>query len=504
MSYHGLGEDEGGTIVNPFLWGDCPSGYTPTGTTTLGIPDCAPDISQCGSGEIPNPDGSGCVDITGKDTNEGKIGLQKSYVCNAGEYYDARYKGCFAVPEAWSKSVGYRAGHTLCSDGSWAGSDLTQTECPGGAVDNPKPVPAKTSGGGGGYVAPKTTPPVVAPPPPSSGWGWGTYLAIGVGAVVLWKIAKGLGMYAGFGAAALLSPLAGLRRDPAVGARLSRLRAFWPSSTYLSAIAPPGFAAAEADPRAGLEALVNQVLDANAEARAAIARTGQSLTVSSSKAKSALAAIQAWRNDNAAELDALAKLPADTVVPDNLRLRLPPDEARAFVSALWYDATVGIGLYETGFAMRAMEQGDPEWTAEQIRADLGARLQSYRLLLAMDAEGSLAPALSGQGAPAGGVSGLGITWQVGLLIFGIVVAVVGLLMYFANRGYETWARWQRYDSLCDAAKKSGDSATIKACQETVTNIPQPTDPATVAIMVAGGVAFAFIFTYFVIPKWLNR
>lgn len=360
-----------------------------------------------------------------------------------------------------------------------------------------------TTGGGGGYVAPKSTPPVVAPPS-SSGWGWGTYLAIGVGAVVLWKIAKGLVMYAGFGAAALLSPFAGLRRDPAVGARLSRLRAFWSSSTYLSAIAPPGFAAAEADPRAGLEALVNQVLDANAEARAAIARTGQSLTVSSSKAKSALAAIQAWRNDNAAELDSLAKLPADTVVPDNLRLRLPPDEARAFVSALWYDATVGIGLYETGFAMRAMEQGDPDWTAEQIRADLGARLQSYRLLLAMDAEGSLASALSGQGAPAGGVSGLGITWQVGLLIFGIVVAVVGLLMYFANRGYETWARWQRYDSLCDAAKKSGDSATIKACQETVTNIPQPTDPATVAIMVAGGVAFAFIFTYFVIPKWLNR
>lgn len=318
-------------------------------------------------------------------------------------------------------------------------------------------------------------------------------------------------MYASLALAAapVVSPFAGLRRDPAVGARLSSLRAFWPRSTYLQAIVPQGFApfAAEADPRAGLEALVNQVLDAHAEAAAAIDRNGGSVQFSSVNASRALDTIAAWRNDHASELDALAKLPADTVVPDSLRLKLAPDEARAFVASLWITAHSGIGLYETGMALRAMEQGDPDWTPAKVNADLNNRLTACRLLAGMDAEGSLGPAMQGKPNAMTGLNGLGLTGLEIAIIIGIVVAIVGLFatyLHYKNDNYEQKQRIEAQQKLCAEARTKGDRATVDACNRSILEKPFSLDTGTVAILTVGGVALVWLLATFTLPKLLGR
>lgn len=276
--------------------------------------------------------------------------------------------------------------------------------------------------------------------------------------------------------------------------RLARYRAFRPRASYAMALS------FDPNPRADLEALLRQVLDAHAEATAVLRQYTGELAASPSSAARAQRLVQAWSNDYGAQILALNAADPNAPVPSGMTLEMSQDDAQALVRGLWADATLGLGLYQNGRIFRAIDQGD--WDANDARRDLQHKLDVCRLLLGLHEDGSLARTFGAGGSGVAGLGALGLTWVGVAIVVAIIAAVAAVLISLGQSLFESYQRWQRFDALCAQAKEDGDHDTVEQCRSTVSAIPKPPDYGTTAILAGAAVLTVYLLATFTLPKLL--
>ncbi len=244
-----------------------------------------------------------------------------------------------------------------------------------------------------------------------------------------------------------------------------------------------------------LEQQIALVAAAKADVETRLSRYTKALTMDRDSASRAIRSMNAWANDFG---PSVASLPPDAAIPEGERPRLPAQEAKDMVSALFFDGSYGFHFYLNGTIQREIAEG--RWTEAEAMEDLDGRMRAFKLLTAMDEDGGLSRIYGGS------IAGLGLepltTSQVILIVL-VVAAIVGGLtyLYFDKRDARE-KQWDALMKLCEAASKTGDKQALEQCAEAIKPPPQPADPIQTAVLVLGGVLALYVVGYFVLPKYV--
>lgn len=245
---------------------------------------------------------------------------------------------------------------------------------------------------------------------------------------------------------------------------------------------------------ASLEQQIALVAAAKADVETRLSKYTKALTMDRDSASRAIRSMNAWSNDFG---PSVASLPPDAAIPEGERPRLPAQEAKDMVSALFFDGSYGFHFYTNGTIHREIAEG--RWTEAEALEDLDGRMRAFKLLTAMDEDGGLSRIYGGS------IAGLGVAltpWQIGAIVV-LVAAVVGSLayLYFDKRDARE-KQWDALMKLCEAASKTGNKQALEQCAEAIKPPPQPADPIQTAVLVLGGVLALYVVGYFVLPKYV--
>lgn len=243
-----------------------------------------------------------------------------------------------------------------------------------------------------------------------------------------------------------------------------------------------------------LEQQIALVAAAKADVETRLSKYTKALTMDRDSASRAIRSMNAWANDFG---PSVASLPPDAAIPEGERPKLPAQEAKDMVSALFFDGSYGFHFYLNGTIQREIAEG--RWTEAEALEDLDGRMRAFKLLTAMDEDGGLSRIYGGA------IAGLGLVltpWQIGAIVL-VVAAVVGgfFYLYFDKRDARE-KQWDALMKLCESASKTGDKQALEQCAEAIKPPSQPADPIQTAVLVLGGVLALYVVGYFVLPKYV--
>jgi hypothetical protein len=214
----------------------------------------------------------------------------------------------------------------------------------------------------------------------------------------------------------------------------------------------------------------DQLTNARDAALAVLQKYVPQLTFDPVAAKATLDQISVWEERNNTTLSQVLSNPNVEALPSQIQLVFGSDKAQQFIIAVFTEAAVGLGPWQSGAVAREAAAGttiQPRWADE----DAQARLQVFGGIVKMDQDGYLAKLFV---APSGG----GQAFALGLaplVVWAIVVTVVALASLFLLYLYNA----KRLDQnnklmrdLCDQAQKQGDSATVSQCIKATEGLQQ--------------------------------
>jgi len=138
----------------------------------------------------------------------------------------------------------------------------------------------------------------------------------------------------------------------------------------------------------------------------------------------AVAAIDQWRATNSGLWARIEQrlLPMDTTVSEAEAVKMPPQLLRAYIEALYAEATTLLSWYTGGTWQELVAEGTV--TATYVRDDATSRLAMLDAILVLEETGVLATAY--QRAP---LQGFGNPWVVGgLIVIGILAGIAGVVL----------------------------------------------------------------------------
>jgi len=272
-------------------------------------------------------------------------------------------------------------------------------------------------------------------------------------------------------------------------ARLSRTVAFTPPVALARVMGVVG----ESDPMSALQVKLNSVLLMRSDVETRLKKYVPKLYMDDAQASKAMREMAAWNNDFGAQVSAMNP---NAEIPEGMRPALPQGQAMNFVSAVFASATFGLHFYENGQIGKEIAEG--RMTFAQADRDLDERIGAFRLLTAMDEEGSLARIYAQQSVGA-------LQLPVALVIIA-VIAVVGAIasQYFTNSANRE-AKMDEFKSLCERAEKEKEKSdtarkAYENCLDALKPPPAAEDPMVTAVKVIGGVLALFVVGVYVIPK----
>lgn len=251
------------------------------------------------------------------------------------------------------------------------------------------------------------------------------------------------------------------------------------------------------DPFGSLQSKIDAVALMKSDAEMRMAKYMSRVEMDSASASRAMVKMDAWRNDWGPSLESY---PPNSTLPSQAQPRLPQEEAKSWISSIFFDGVYGFQFYQNGTIRKKIMDG--EWTVAQADADLEARKLAFQTLTALDEDGAIARAY-GQG-PVGSL-GLEPT-TVAIIITAIVVAAFFVNKYLDNRASRA-ETLSRFDKMCEEARASKDTdpdakRAYEKCLEAVKPPEQPMDPINLAVYLIGGVMALYVFGYYVAPKWI--
>ncbi len=249
----------------------------------------------------------------------------------------------------------------------------------------------------------------------------------------------------------------------------------------------------DVDPLWSLQSKIDGIALIKSDVELRLAKYMTRVEMDTASASKAMREMASWSNDFGSQVSAL---PLNSEMPEGMRPRLPVDQARNWVAAVFYDGVYGFQFYQSGAVRRKINDGS--MTVEQAEADLEARRKSFQIITAMDESGDLARIFTSK--PVGELT------LAGALVIVAIIALVGVLIYQDKQNAairsETFAR---FDKMCDEANKNKDVSKASAAEhlKCLENLqpPKPAkDPIETALYVLGGVLGLYVLGYYVVPK----
>lgn len=252
----------------------------------------------------------------------------------------------------------------------------------------------------------------------------------------------------------------------------------------------------DVDPLWSLQSKIDGIALIKSDVELRLAKYMTRVEMDSASASKAMREMASWSNDFGQQVSAL---PLDSEMPEEMRPKLPTDQARNWVAAVFFDGVYGFHFYQSGAVRRKINEGS--MTVEQADADLEARRKSFQLLTAMDESGDLARIFANKA--------VGVAPQVvaGIAAVAVaIIAVVGVLLY---QYYEHQAirseNLARFDKMCEEANKNKEvskeaAEEHKKCLEAVKPPKPAQDPIELALYIVGGVLGVYVIGYYVVPK----
>jgi hypothetical protein len=251
----------------------------------------------------------------------------------------------------------------------------------------------------------------------------------------------------------------------------------------------------DVDPLWSLQSKIDGIALIKSDVELRLAKYMTRVEMDAASASKAMREMASWSNDFGQQVSAL---PLNSEMPEEMRPKLPTDQARNWVAAVFFDGVYGFQFYQSGAVRRKINEGS--MTVEQAESDLEARRKSFQIITAMDEAGDLARIFASKAVGDGGIS-------IGAAIIVVaVIAVIGVLIYqhkenAANRS-EVLAR---FDKMCEEANKNKDTskAAAKEHEKCIDEVkpPKPAkDPIELALYMLGGVLGVYVIGYYVVPR----
>lgn len=273
-------------------------------------------------------------------------------------------------------------------------------------------------------------------------------------------------------------------------ARLAASVAFTPQKTLARVMG-------DTDPFDSLQSKIDAVALMKSDAELRMAKYMSRVEMDSVSASRAMLKMAAWSNDWGSSLEGY---PPNSTLPPQVQPKLPQNEAKDWISSVFFDGVYGFQFYQNGAVKKKILSGD--WTVAQAEADLESRKIAFQTLTALDEDGAIARAYSLNSV---GDGGLTIAWAI------VIVASFAVAAFFVNKHLENRESRSEtlsiFDKMCAEAKalkdKDEDARKVyEKCIDSVKPPAQPMDPVNLAVYVLGGVMAMYVFGYYVAPKWI--
>lgn len=200
----------------------------------------------------------------------------------------------------------------------------------------------------------------------------------------------------------------------------------------------------------------------------------------------AISAIDAWRATNGTLWSKIEQklLPMDTTVSEAEAMKMPQPLLRAYIEALYAEATTLLTWYTGGTWQQLVDEGTV--TATYVREDATSRLAMLDAILVLEETGVLATAY--QAVAQKPLAGLGSPWVVGgLIVIGILAGIAGVVLAvtdFKKVGVDNALK----AAECSKWLETGDAKYKGGCA------PRKSDVAEIAqygLLVAGVCVLAY-------------
>lgn len=253
----------------------------------------------------------------------------------------------------------------------------------------------------------------------------------------------------------------------------------------------------DVDPLWSLQSKIDGIALIKSDVELRLAKYMTRVEMDAASASKAMREMASWSNDFGQQVSAL---PLNSEMPEEMRPKLPTDQARNWVAAVFFDGVYGFQFYQNGDVRRKINEGS--MTVAEADADLESRRKSFQVITAMDESGDLARIFANKAVGLEPVT-------IGAIAFVVVavLSIVGVLVYqhyeHAHIRSENMAQFKAW---CDEAKKKaegGDNSAKETFKECVKNVkpPEPAkDPIEIALYVLGGVLGLYVIGYYVVPK----
>jgi len=192
-----------------------------------------------------------------------------------------------------------------------------------------------------------------------------------------------------------------------------------------------------------------------AAAEASLSKYAGKLSFDVAEAQAVARRVDAWAQRNEQDLSE-AMLKTSNDLPAAMQLAMGSSiEVQQFLIASFTLAAAGMGPWSSGAVARSVEVG--EHAEAWAMLDAESRLQTFGLIVRMEADGDLEAIFR----PPSAAAGLG-GWPVALIIVATVIFAAAVVTYvYLNRRLELNNRLMR--ELCERAQKRGDRATVEEC-----------------------------------------
>ncbi len=252
----------------------------------------------------------------------------------------------------------------------------------------------------------------------------------------------------------------------------------------------------DVDPLWSLQSKIDGIALIKSDVELRLAKYMTRVEMDAASASKAMREMASWSNDFGQQVSAL---PLNSEMPEEMRPKLPTDQARNWVAAVFFDGVYGFQFYQSGAVRRKINEGS--MTVAQAEEDLEARRKSFQVLTAMDESGDLARIFASKAVGDGGISiGAALIWIA-------VIAVIGVLIYQHKENSAIRSEnMARFDKMCEEANKNKEvskeaAEEHKKCLEAVKPPTPSMDPVIAAVLGLSTVLGVFVLGYFVVPRW---
>jgi hypothetical protein len=251
----------------------------------------------------------------------------------------------------------------------------------------------------------------------------------------------------------------------------------------------------DVDPLWSLQSKIDGIALIKSDVELRLAKYMTRVEMDTASASKAMREMASWSNDFGPQVSAL---PLNSEMPEGMRPRLPVDQARNWVAAVFYDGVYGFQFYQIGAVRRKINEGS--MTVEEAEADLEARRKSFQIITAMDEAGDLARIFASKAVGDGGIS------LSAALIWVAVIALVGVLFYqYREHSAIRSENLARFDKMCEEANRNKEVSKEafeehKKCLEAVKPPKPAQDPVELALYLLGGVLGVYVLGYYIAPK----